>query len=84
MSFGCLAFFVAELVPSQCQNCELDTILLLFWQDLLNVLHLLNMCLGCCRVVPNLTSADHHLAQLVVFLINGHLQISPNQEKQVL
>lgn len=46
-----LAFLVAEMIPGWCRNNEFDTVVLFLWQDLLKVLHLIDMRLRCGRTV---------------------------------
>ena len=63
-----LAVLVTEMVPIRGRNGEFDIVVVLLWQDILEVLQLLDMGLGCRRVVPNLTRADYCLTRLVIFL----------------
>lgn len=63
-----LAVLVAEMVPIGCRNGEFDIVVVFLWQDLLEVLQLLDMGPGCRRVVPNSTRADYCLTRPVIFL----------------
>lgn len=66
-----LSFLVAEMIPCWCRDSELDAVVLFLWQNPLKILHLFDVCLGCCRVILNSTRADYCLARLVIFLIIG-------------